>query len=61
MFFGEIPMDELANVSLRMWRAPVDVKSGWFEVVYVVGCIDDFHIVSVRLSSIHFVVLFLFV
>jgi hypothetical protein len=52
MFFGEIPMEDLVNVSLRMWRAPINVKGGWFQFVYVVGSIDDFHIVSVRLILI---------
>jgi hypothetical protein len=54
MLLGEIPVVDLANVSLRIWKAPLDLKGMWYRLVDVVGCFEDYDLASVRIVGDRF-------
>jgi hypothetical protein len=48
MFFGEETVVHLKEVSTKIWNAPVDRKGCWYYIVNLVGCYEDFHVLTVR-------------
>ena len=49
LLFGDRPVRKLEKISSKMWNTPLDSQDPWscFQVVEVVGLIEDYHVVGV--------------
>jgi hypothetical protein len=47
MLLGNIPIEKLKGVSVRMWNGPLDKEDPSYVVVDVVGAFKEYHALTV--------------